>query len=108
MEFEYEAGRYKMETKTIAVLDPTAKPKHPLISPAHRVFDLNGKVIGFLWNEKPNGNILLDRIKERLSQKFHLSGTIWHSKETASRPASPVILNDLTGRADLVINAIGD
>ena len=97
-----------METKTIAVLNPTASPKHPLIPVARRVIDLNGKVIGFLWNEKPNGNILLDRIKERLSQQFNLSGTIWHSKETASRPASPVILNDLTSRADLVINAIGD
>ncbi len=97
-----------MGTRTIAVLDPTAKPKHPWIPIARRVADLNGKVVGFLWNEKPNGDILLNRIKERLSQKFNLSGTIWHAKETASRPASEVILNDLTSRADLVINAIGD
>jgi hypothetical protein len=97
-----------METKTVAVLDPTARPKPPRISIARRVPDLNGKVVGFLWNEKPNGNILLDRIKERLSQQFNLSGTIWHSKETASRPASSAILEDLTGHADLVINAIGD
>lgn len=97
-----------MERRTILILDPTAKPKRPWISVARRVPDFNGKVVGFLWNEKPNGNILLDRIRERFTQQFNLSGTVWHSKETASRPASPVILEDLADRADVVINAIGD
>jgi hypothetical protein len=97
-----------MERKTIAVLDPTAKPKHQIIPIAGRVSDLKGKVLGFLWNEKPNGDILLERIKEKLSQKFNLSDPIWHAKDTASRPATLAVLNDLTSRADLVINAIAD
>ena len=97
-----------MESKTIMVLDPTVKPKHKSISIARRLMDLNGKAVGILWNEKPNGDILLNRIKEKLSQKYNPSEIIWRAKDTASRPANSATLNDLASRADMVINAIAD
>ncbi len=93
---------------TIIVLDPTAKPKVNDISIVPRVRDLNGKVIGFFWNSKPNADILLLRIKEQLSQRFLPAGTNWYQKQTASLPAEDTTINELVNTSDLVINAIGD
>ena len=95
------------KAKTITVLDPTVKPGVKEISLAPRVHDLNGKVVGFLWNGKPNGDILLLRIKEQLSQRFRLAGTNWHQGRTAAADDAPII-DELTRTSDLVINGQGD
>ena len=95
-------------TKTIAVLVPTSRPGVKGIPLAPRVNDLNGKVLGFLWNRKPNADILLLRIKDKLSQRFHLAGTIWHEKSGAVVPADVTTLDELVRTSDLVINAMGD
>ena len=97
-----------MVTKTIAVLDPTAKPRAKEISTPPRLQDINDKVVGFLWNTKPNGDILLLRIKEQLSQRFRLAGTSWQQKAITAGPAEAAIIEELANTADVVINAIGD
>ena len=97
-----------MVAKTIAVLDPTAKPRVKETSISPRINDLNGKMIGFLWNSKPNGDILLLRLEERLSQRFQLAGTHWHQKTGAPVAADAATIEELTRTSDLVINAIGD
>ena len=96
-----------MMTKTITVLVPTAKPSVKEISMAPQVHDLNGKVVGFLWDKKPNGDLFLLRIKEQLSQRFRLAGTNW--RERCRMPADDApIIEELARTSDLVINAIGD
>ncbi len=97
-----------MITKTITVLDPTARPRIKEISIAPRVHDLNDKVLGFLWNGKPNGDLLLLRIKEQLSKRFQLAGTNWHEKRGAAISAEAAAIEELTHTSALVINAIGD
>lgn len=95
-------------SKTITVLDPTAKPKVTNVPMAPRVRDLNGKAIGFFWNTKPNADILLLRIQEQLSQRFLPAGTNWHQKQVASIAAEDTTINELVNTSDLVIIAIGD
>ena len=96
-----------MVEKTIAVLDPTGKARVTEISIAPRVHDLNGKVLGFLWNNKPNGDILLLRIKEQLSQRFSFAGTSWqHGYITPE--VDTALIKELARTSDMVINAIGD
>ncbi len=97
-----------MLTKTIAVLDPTSKSRVKEISMVPRLHDLNGKAIDFLWNSKPNGDILLLRIKERLSQRFSFARTGWHQKPHSGVPLKATTIEELTLTSDLVINAIGD
>ncbi len=94
--------------KTIIVLDHKAKQKINDIPIAPRIRDLNGKVIGFFWNTKPNADILLLRIKEQLSQRFLPAGTNWYQKQAAAIPAEDTTINELVNTSDLVINAIGD
>jgi hypothetical protein len=97
-----------MVPNIIAVLDPTAKSKVKEIPTAPRVNDLNGKVVGFLWNKKANGDLLLLRIKEQLSERFKLAGTNWHEKAGPGLPAAMPIIEDFIRTADVVINGQGD
>jgi len=50
-----------MVTKTITLLDPTSKMRSKELKMAARPSNLEGKIVGFLWNDKPGGDILLDR-----------------------------------------------
>lgn len=93
--------------KTVSLLVPTNKPKSAeAVAPAATA-NVTGKVVGFLWNSKANGDILLLRIKERLSERFQLSGTIWHEKPGTGAPATAGALADLAA-ASLVVNATCD
>ena len=97
-----------MVERTIAILDPTARPRAKGVPTAPRVDDLNGKVLGILWNRKPNGDILLRRVKELLSERFRFGDTIWRQKFTASVPAGSEVIRELADSADVVINGQGD
>ena len=97
-----------MVTKTIAVLNPTATANIKDSSTAPHVHDLNGKAIGFLWNSKPNGDLLLNSIKDRLLERFQISEVKWHQKHSVAAPADTNIIAELGVASDVVINAIGD
>ena len=96
-------------TKVIEILDPTARRGDKEISIVERSHDLNGKVIGFLWDKKPNGDVFLQKIEEHLTQRFHLTGTRWYELPTDAKSSEKSsVLNELTHSSDLVLNAIGD
>ena len=63
-------------TGSIFVLDPTAPPRELRHTMAPRPSDLRGKSVGFLWNSKPNGDILFDRLEELLRQKYEIINSI--------------------------------
>ena len=91
----------------ITVLDPTGRAVSKEFRRAPRLADLNRKVLGLLWNGKPNGDILLRRIQESLADRFNLSGVIWRKKPAVDVPAKE-ILRELALEADVVINGQGD
>ncbi len=97
-----------MATKMIAILDPTAKAKVQALLLAPRLGELNNKRIGFFWNYKPNGNLVLMRLKELLSQRFPLADTVWREKPNATVGGAPPLLNELAGLADAVVNGVAD
>lgn len=97
-----------MAGKTISVLNPTAKATTGQREMAMRPPQLDGKVIGFLWNMKPNGDILLDRLAELLSQRFRLAQVLKRDKPLASSGAPGEVLNELSTKCDVIVNAIGD
>lgn len=94
--------------KSIEVLVPVAEVKFREINMAERPQNLNGKVIGFIWNNKPNGNLLLKNLEDLLKEKFRLSGTLTRKKTMASSKAPIEILEELSAKCDLAILAIGD
>ncbi len=92
----------------LEVLVPVAEVKAGEVKMAERPADLDGKVIGFLWNHKPNGDLLLKYLEESLKEKYPIEGTLMKEKALASSEASSEALEELSAKCDLVILAIGD
>jgi len=98
----------KTMTNTVTILLPIAESDVKATSVNPRIRDLNGKVVGFLWNEKPNGDVLLTRIRELISEKYNQVKTIWEQVEglhTAAEIASEV---KRIVAADTIIIGTGD
>ena len=98
-----------MRQRNITVLSPLAKLVTKQIPLASRLDTLDGKVMGLLWNNKPNGDILLRRIEEVLSSRFNLVDVIWHKKpKGADVSASAKIIREFGLKADFIVAATGD
>ena len=93
---------------TIVVLNPTAPPRDVRYAMAERLSDIRGKTVGFLWNNKPNGDVLFGRLEELLRQKYEISGASYGRKPTASIPASDEVLDQLVASVDAAIVGLGD
>jgi hypothetical protein len=94
--------------KTIEVLVPVAEAKYGETAMAQRPQDLNGKAVGFVWNHKPNGDLLLRNVEQALKEKFRLSGTMMKTKPRASSPTPLEDLEELSANCELVILGVGD
>jgi hypothetical protein len=97
-----------MPGETMLVLDPTARANLPEREMASRVDSLEGKVVGILYNFKPNADLILERIEEILSKKFAVKEVVRRSKSDAASGARQEVLDELADRCDLVINGVGD
>lgn len=54
----------------LKVFNPVAKSVETQVDPASRSPDLNGKRIGLYWNLKAGGDAALERIEERLKERY--------------------------------------
>ena len=95
-------------TRTLIVLDPTAPPRELRHQMAPRLPDLRGRTVGFLWNSKPNGDILFARLEELLREKYEISGVTHQSKPTASAGATKQVVDELAAVSHGVIVGLGD
>ena len=66
------------------------------------------RTLGFLWNDKPNGDILLRTLERLLKEELGVSNTIFRKKPFASSSAPEDVIEELSGKSDLVILAVGD
>jgi len=87
------------------VLNPTAEYEKVCYIHAPGITTLEGKRIGMLWNNKPDGDIFLDSFGELLQErfkdigltKFYAPDVIW-SEDTSSKVEN----------VDAVIAGVGD
>jgi len=95
----------KMQT----VLDPVAPATTAAGGPAFRpLTTLQGKVVGFIDNSKPNFSLLADDLGELLMSKYGVARVVRHRKRTASMSASAEVFADVKKQCDLVITGSGD
>ena len=97
-----------IEATKMVLLDPTveALPDHTNMAP--RLLDLNGKVLGLLANGKRNSDALLDAVVSLLQDTYEVKEVVRLNKRDVSRPAPQGIVDELVGKCDAVITAIGD
>jgi hypothetical protein len=94
---------------TQIVLDPVAPAGTAGESAAFRpLASLDGKVVGFIDNSKPNFSFLADDLGELLRAKYGVKKVVRHRKPTASVSASPQVFADIKKKCDLVITGSGD
>jgi hypothetical protein len=74
---------------------------------AARPATLDGKQIGLLWNAKVNADIFLNRIRERIEERFTDTEFVFQAKPTASKPMEPEVFDALKD-CDVVVTAFGD
>jgi hypothetical protein len=90
------------------ILDPTAPAGVGAQSSWKALGTLQGKVVAFIDNSKPNFNHLADDLAELLVQHHGVARVIRHRKRAASIPALEAVYADIAANADLTITGSGD
>lgn len=97
-----------MSTANLAILDPTAPTPAADASSPWQLEGLQGKVVGFVDNAKPNFNHLVDALSEVLVSRYGVAKVVKTRKPSASVPADKQALASIVSEADLVITGSGD
>lgn len=92
----------------ITVLNPTAPPRQLRTEMVQRPPDLRGKTVGFLWNSKPNGDVLFHRLEQLLREKYEIPAALYRRKPTASIPAEPRVIEEMAGVVEVAVVGLGD
>lgn len=88
-------------------VDPTAGSASVAVSLAVRPGDLKGKVVGILDNTKEQADVILQTLGEALREKYGASEVIMRRKEHYSKPAPQEMIEEMAGKCDVVICALG-
>lgn len=93
---------------TISVMSPVAQPRQLQNQLADRNENVEGKSLGFLWNNKPNGEIIFKSLEKILVPKLGLSSVKYYGKWTASIPVDERTLEKMAKEVDLAIIGLAD
>lgn len=104
MDQQYEI---KESTEIIKILDPTGENDSKIFVLAPRVGEIKGN-IGLLDISKPGGNKLLDRLAERLEEKYPDVKCHRYCKPTFTRPAPDTLRAMILQQCQSVIIALAD
>lgn len=94
--------------KMTSVFIPTAPSEQKREQPKRTLDALQGRVVGFIDNAKPNFDYLVDDLAELLVTEYGVSKVIKRRKRAASIPAPEAMIEELAKSCDLVITGSGD
>ena len=92
----------------LVVLDPTAPRSDVPAARPWRLDSLQGKVVGFIDNSKPNFDHLVDDLADVLVAQHGVARVVKVRKRAASVPADAAVLENVAQECDLVITGSGD
>jgi len=87
----------------VSPFDDRVRPPEPL---APRPREIAGRTVGLLDISKNRGAAFLDQIESHLNAAG--ARTIRWTKEIFSKPAALALIDEIAGRADLVVEALAD
>jgi hypothetical protein len=96
-----------MTTKFI-VFDPTVAATQEESSLAPRLTNFEGLTIGILDNTKGPAQPILRRVAELMQQRLGAGEIVYYCKPTFGRVAANDVVDEMAGRCDLVLTALGD
>lgn len=93
--------------RSMQVFDPAApagkEPAQSLLA----LDSLNGKVVGFIDNAKPNFNHLVDDLADLLVRNYGVAGVVKHRKR-GQVPVGDAVMAGLADQCDAIIAGSGD
>ena len=89
------------------ILDPTDERVPIVRSVTERPPGITGNV-ALLDIAKPRGNVLLDRLQERLAERLPGATINRYAKPTFTKPAPTALRQDILANNDFVIEALAD
>ena len=92
---------------TVTLFDPTA-PRAGGGGQVRKMAGLEGAVVGFIDNAKPNFNHLVDDLADLLVSRYGVRAVVKRRKRSASVPAPEEMIREVVGQCDLVITGSGD
>ena len=92
----------------VTLLDPTSPPRKLSNPLAIGLDEIKGKNLGFLWNNKPNGDKLFRKLEYLIKERYDINQVIYKHKSTASIPADSEIIEELAKQCDMVIVGLAD
>jgi len=90
------------------VYDPTAPTLNAPRSLRRPLEELDGKVVGFIDNAKPNFHYLVDDLAGLLREKYGVASIVKRGKRGPAMPAGAAMIAELAEQCDLVITGSGD
>lgn len=92
----------------VTLANPEAPARTTVNAPARSVRSGSGIRLGILDNSKPNADLLLKGLLERVAASAKFESVLFLSKPNAAINAPRETLDQLAEGADLVISAMGD
>ncbi len=96
------------QTNEHVLVNPVTQPVVAPFDGAPRLASLAGSRLGIIDDSKRNADVLLEELAELLRTRYEITDVKWHRKPSASRPADPSAIKELSEQCDAVIIAIGD
>jgi hypothetical protein len=93
---------------SISVLDPIAPYREEGAQKYLTLDSLEGKVVGFIDNTKPNFDYLIEDLAKVFKSQYGVADTLTFKKRQASVPAGDQVMQELLDKCDLVITGSGD
>ena len=96
-------------SKSIASMDPTVAAGE-VLTMAHRLRSLDGKVMALFDTGKANGDRLIQMIADLIRLKYDIKEVRTTQKPDFTRPASEQLMDDFVKEAgiDFAVVAVGD
>jgi hypothetical protein len=93
-------------TEPRVYLDPTSERQATERSPAARPSSLEGKTVGLLDISKPRGDVFLDQLQARLSERG--LRTLRFRKPTFAKVAPVDLRHEIASKCDVIVEALAD
>jgi len=93
---------------SFSILEPYALPIDAPRELASPLGSLEGKVVGALWNTKPEGDDVLKQILAILEQQYGVKETRFFKKPSAGAPAKKKLLEEISPQVDAFVVGVGD
>jgi hypothetical protein len=88
-------------------IDPTRGGSKTRLQRAPRPMDLAGKVVGLLDNTKEQADIILETVGADLRKRYGVADVVFRRKQYFSRPATAELIDEMAGKVQVAIAAVG-